>query len=368
MKVLRSVVFLFSLLIANALNGQGSVTEFYNELIRGQDYVQTSVLLGQRYDSVGIDYAGLQQPASLVISGIPASAEVEKAFLWWGHYGVDTVSSATLTNSAGSSVSYDGELVISGPDFCWGPQSVFRSEVSDLVDGNGTFQISNLVTSYQAKDTLEDTDGATLLVVYSDISSSNYGHIVIHDGLVKAEGDTLKLSVPVESPISIAFGKAFMVSSDMEYYYDAKISLNGGNYYLPGKDFWDFDQAGTTYSVDQTEAIFAIKPDIDCAHILATGTLVNIPVDSIPAGINQTTNSAKFYIYPNPSSGIFSVDGGNYFLENEIVIVTDLTGRTVETAIIKEGICEINISDESNGAYIVSCGGHQRKLIVTKNR
>lgn len=362
MRVKIVACVLFSLFVVKFTYGQGSLSELFNDVKRGQDYVQASTLIGQRFDSVGVDYAGLQQPASLVVSGIPVGATIEKAFLWWDHYGIDTSAIATLTNPSGISQTYSGSLIASDTNFCWGPQNVFRTDVTDHIEGNGSYAISDLVTSYQAKDTLEDTDGVTLLVIYSEVSSSNYGHLTIYDGFVKAEGDTLKVIVPVTSQIELSYGKAFMLATDMEYYYDAKISMNEGNYYLPGKDFWDFEQTGTTYSINQSEAVFALKPDIDCAHILAVGTLVNLPIDSIPAGINKHSELEGIKIYPNPANGEFTVNtpGHNY----GDIVVYDVTGREVKRMKIVGQHNRVSLSNQSEGVYIVKVGGLVKKLIL----
>ncbi len=242
---MRKILLLYAVVLVFASHSlaQGQLSRVYEETKRGLEYAQTSVLLGARYDSVGINYFGLSQPATMFMQGLPTGVVIEKAYLWWEHYGVDTVSSATIMAPSGVSQEYEGELIGSGEDFCWGPQNVFRADVTDLIEGNGNYLISGLPISSEAKDTLEDTDGATLLIVYSDVNSSNYGKLYIDDGFVKAESDTTSVLMEnLEYPFASGSGKTFMVSTDLEYYYDASISMNGGSYYVPGMDYWDFEQ------------------------------------------------------------------------------------------------------------------------------
>lgn len=352
------ILFLFS----QTIYGQGSISQVYNRTKLGQGYVQSSLLLGQRYDNVGIDYMGLQQPASLIISGIPSGANIEKAFLWWEQYGIDTESSATLENPSGTSTNFDGLLIASDTNFCWGPQQAFRADVTSIIEGNGVYTISGLPTSVEAKDTLEDVDGVTLLIMYSDNTSDEYAEIMIYDGFLKVEGDTMKPTVPVSTDLTVASGKAFMIITDMEYYYDTKISFNGGSYYSPGKDFWDFEQANATFVNGQTSCEFGIKPGVDCAHVLAAGTLVRLPVDSIPAGIEEIELSS-FELYPNPTTGIVQI----VMNENmtNLSKLLDITGKVLFELVLTDTNTSLDLSDYPAGIYFLQVGTETKRLVIT---
>ena len=63
-------------------DGNGTLGMSYSNTACGLNYVQASVMTTQRYINPGTGY-----PATLTISGIPPSATVEKAFLWWAGNG-----------------------------------------------------------------------------------------------------------------------------------------------------------------------------------------------------------------------------------------------------------------------------------------
>jgi PKD repeat protein len=100
---------------------------------------------------------------TIALSGIPAGATIEKAFIYWvcpSTYGLDTFIYLNGNGISGTQIGKDGIL--------YG----YRAEVTSLVSGNGDYGVTDITTSY----------GASLVVVFSDPSSSPVV-VVINDGM-----------------------------------------------------------------------------------------------------------------------------------------------------------------------------------------
>lgn len=127
--------------------------------------------------SAGVGLRGVGR-GDIFLSGIPAGATVQQAYLYWATLGsVNTYNSPTLNGTR-----VQGDLIGRSADTCWNVQNnfVFRADVTDLVDGNGTYTIAGL-----PDDVLDgnDSQGASLVVVYQD-PDAGYRTITIKDGAV----------------------------------------------------------------------------------------------------------------------------------------------------------------------------------------
>jgi hypothetical protein len=127
---------------------------------------------------VGLRGAGT---GSIVISGIPAGGSVYRAYLYWATLGnVNTYTSPTLN---GQTVA--GDLIGTSGDTCWGVQNnfVYRSNVTALVGGNGTYTIAGLPQNLEGGN---DSQGASLVIIYQD-NSQPFRTIVVNDGAVSLD-------------------------------------------------------------------------------------------------------------------------------------------------------------------------------------
>jgi subtilisin-like proprotein convertase family protein len=74
----------------------------------------------------------------------------------------------------------------------------------------------------------------------------------------------------------------------------------------------------------------------------------------LPLSTVDTTFS-NLKIYPNPTSGFVNIDLGNQNLENNsIVKLFDIQGRIISTKEMKTAVDNINISNLSDGVYIIT--------------
>jgi hypothetical protein len=68
-------------------------------------------------------------------------------------------------------------------------------------------------------------------------------------------------------------------------------------------------------------------------------------------GLKQNTASAGLRIYPNPTSGEFTVEHNSSL--SKTIDVTDLSGRLIYTTVSSQQVIKLNIKDLANGIYYV---------------
>jgi len=88
------------------MNGNGTIGTVYTRTVCGLDYVQAKVKLGKRG---GI--AGVNQPAVINVTGIPAGAVIERAYLYTGGCGNGAAMNVTVVNPVATSVVYPMTLI-----------------------------------------------------------------------------------------------------------------------------------------------------------------------------------------------------------------------------------------------------------------
>lgn len=84
-------------------------------------------------------------------------------------------------------------------------------------------------------------------------------------------------------------------------------------------------------------------------------------------GIHDIDAFSNIAVYPNPANNIIAIEFSKY-IENETLIITDITGKKVKE-IFHSGLKnEINVADLENGVYFVNCLNNKLsvKVIVLK--
>jgi len=122
--------------------------------------------------------------------------------------------------------------------------------------------------------------------------------------------------------------------------------------------------AGIMYEVDQSDNIIwqyngggpAKAFRYECEH---TG-IINLLNNPCGVNISENENMNNISIYPNPSSGIFTIEGVN---NNSSITIHNTYGQLIENSI--NGY-EINLKDEPNGVYFVKVSDQNDKSISTK--
>lgn len=128
-----------------------------------------------------------------------------------------------------------------------------------------------------------------------------------------------------------------------DYLFDMKLTSDGGyimcGYIING-------------SLPQKNDVLVIKIDSNgCA------------ISNCTVGINENTiPENEIIVYPNPSSGIFTIEIEN--LENAVVEIYNISGQLVKHQMLKNNYEIIDINQQPNGLYLVKISSN--KQVITK--
>jgi gliding motility-associated-like protein len=252
-------------------NGNGTIATIYTRTVCGLGYTQGKVKLGKR----GI--GGVNQPATIVIAGIPAGAIIEKAYLYAGGCGNGAVMTANVTNPAASTLAFPMALIGSHVDKCWGYVGTrnYRADITTHITGNGNYQVSGILTNPPTAG--NDMDGASIFIVYSDPTAAFCGCIVLGDGCQVGLGGTQTNTLTgFQAPATSTFAQGFYIVSDMQNVGPFPMKMNSAvmNFTYPNgiQNWWDFIQ-GTANPVacGQSSFAFGIQSNNDCYNIVLEG-------------------------------------------------------------------------------------------------
>lgn len=254
----------------NVQNGNGVLGSIFDTTLCGLNYTQATVKLGQR-----INPPGVAQPAPFPISGMPACSPVVKAYLWCMTLGNGSPVTAVITNPDGVTASFTMSVVGQGGDMCWGSPGtyVYRADVTSIIAGNGNYIISGLPAATTIGTGSGDSDGATLLIMYQDLSASYTGSIHINDGAMIVLGGSATCNMTgFNSCGNSTAGSAFMIAGDLQ--------MNGAQYTMNGSptqtyatfNWFDFiPQSSTTVTTGQSSSNFTLTATSDCFCLLVAG-------------------------------------------------------------------------------------------------
>jgi hypothetical protein len=152
----------------------------YDQTKHGLNYTASS----QQYNkSANPTQDNKREP--LLISKIPKSAVIEKAFLWFEGSGDGKAKIATVNGPQGS-INYSLCIIGQGPDKCFDSQGTYtyRADVTSSVRGNGRYNITGILTNLQSSN-IKITN-AVLVVVWSDATISTFNRVVL--GEIQSKG------------------------------------------------------------------------------------------------------------------------------------------------------------------------------------
>lgn len=289
-------------------NGNGTLGVIYDQQKCGLDYTSASQRIGQRFTPIGI-----AQPAPFAIAGIPACAVIEKAYLWAEGSGNGAAQTATVAGPFGTQ-NFPMTIVGSGPDKCWGYSGsyTYRADVTAAVGGNGTYNISGLLTNPPTSG--NDMDGATLLVVWSLPTANWAGRIIIADGAIIINGGVTTYNMPISPAVcgTATNARAFMGVGDIQFNPNAW-SANGTACPLTW-NWWNFNDVATTVSNAQATSAFNVNSSGDCYNLCISGlyfrttTCTTCPLAAVMTATSTTTNASCSNC--NGTATITNVTGG----------------------------------------------------------
>ncbi|MBA2611478.1 MAG: gliding motility-associated C-terminal domain-containing protein [Bacteroidetes bacterium] len=277
------------------MNGNGNIVNSYMATACGLNYVLGQVKLGKRIPSPGPN-----QPCAISISGLPPCNVILKAFLYTGGSGNGLAFSSTVQNPAATSSVFPMTMIGQDVDKCWGYTGTYnyRADITALISGNGNYNVSGIPTSPPSAG--NDMDGASIIIVYRDLSQLYTGHIVIGDGCQVGIGAQVNNTLGGWSACAAStFANAFMIVSDLQNVGNANCFMNSAtsNFTYPSatQDWWDnIVMAGSpAITSGQTTAGFGLLSGGDCFNIVAEGLYyrTNCSACTIATGLTVTASS-----------------------------------------------------------------------------
>jgi len=314
--------------------------QFYRVALRG-NFVHGSVSLSSNSGN-----------GNITISGIPAGANVVKAFLFWVD---EDNNNASGGNFNGNPIS--GIKIAEDCTSCWGTQrnALFYADVTGFVTGNGTYSLSGfpaLVCFFGS----DGSEGATLVVIWCE-NSEPVRTITIYTGDVETPASVCTYSsyswthtgftasnpvLDAKYLVLVGNGQNFGESSSEYVYLNGNMItniINGTTVPGPGPcgngSLWDaFSGSATSWiAPNSTSATFSVNNVAawDCWHpvvsVLSVTSLDPITYNcATPVSISESENLIEIknfneflYITSKVHFGIFNVNGQliKYFNEGE---------------------------------------------------
>lgn len=258
----------------------------------GLNYATASNKIGQR-----ISPAGVPQPATFAIGGIPATAVIQKAYVWCDASGNGIPITLSITNPASASTNFAMPQIGNDIDKCWGYGGTYsyRADVTSCISGNGNYLISGFPTNPPTSG--NDVDGATMMVIWSDPTATFQGDIVIWDGCVVINGgvttQTMNNFTACNGTISNA--RAFMAVADLQGM-GATMTMNGGASFTVTEDWWNYIDQPTTVTPSQNTSVFDISSSGDCYNFCLMGLYFQSTCQTCcvaPYTLNMTQNPSQ---------------------------------------------------------------------------
>ncbi len=267
-------LFLFLIVFSRVGYGQNDQLSYQSGLTCGLNYATASVVIGQRFAP-----AGVNQPASLVISGLPACSNIIDAWLYCDAVGNGIGINASLTNPLGANAVFPMNIIGSDADMCqagYASTYSYSIDVKTIISGNGTYTISGLPTSLTPPVNTNDVNGVTLLIVYSDLKANYAGQLVLFDGAsVTLSGQSLpQVDTGFAACSASATAKALAIVSNLSGAGNDSISMNSGSYSVINGIGWnEIEQVSSVYNHQDT-AKFNVKTTLDCYNLVLSGIYV----------------------------------------------------------------------------------------------
>lgn len=309
----------------------------------GLNYTSASALIEKRYDQYTMaGNFGTGLPTTLTISGIPTCSQILKAYIWYtvSYIGASAqASNVDLTNPSSSTANFPSVMLGTDIAKCWGETgtAVYRADVTSVITGNGNYILNiNGITGTLPpvfNNPYDQIDGATLLIVYKDLSATYNGTIAIWDGNMTSVGGNLTQTITgFTACAASANANAFLIVSDMQDNSNGNAhpsTLNGITTNFPNK-FWCFDQSATTVTAGQSSSLFGANGlGGDCFTIAVNGLYYQTNCTACtPSALNVTMSSVPSACSFNNGSATATPSGG----VSPYTYVWNPTGQTSQTA------------------------------------
>lgn len=365
----------------SVLDGNASLGPTYQFSACGLNYTTASAKTGQRFSPPGV-----AQPATFTIAGIPATANILKAFFWMEGSGNGAAATITFTNPFAVSSNFAMQLIGTDQDKCWGYQgtSTYRTDVTALVVGNGNYTISGIPTSTSSANT-NDMDGGTLMVIWSDPTSSFQGDIVIWDGCFVGIGTQQSYTITGFSACTgtVSNARAFMGIGDLQGL-NTPLTLNSNPPVTIVEDWYNWVDNTTTVTPGQNTSLFDVNASGDCYNLCVIGLYwqsncstccanpFTLQMDSVPSQCSANNGTAT--ATPIGGSGNFTYSWNTVPPQNTqtatnlppgvyTCTVTDVAGCTFIDSVTVMGTGQLSVSTLQTN--VLCNGGNNGSAVVT---
>jgi hypothetical protein len=248
---------------------ENSLNPSFVKQIKG-DYVAAGV--GMRGTGAG----------SITIREIPANARVTNAFLYWAIIGANNDPEPIMFRGNINGTRIKGELIGTDTDPCWDPSVAtfaFRTNVTSLVTGNGTYTLSGFASG--AFFTPPLNEGASLVIIYEIPNTSGLRNVVINDGADTIDAFNQGVSTVMHIPPIGKLGEAkttFIVADGQDEFPDSTVFNGtiiatdleglGGMDSFEGSDgqFWDTDTYDVTSIVSSGDSSISVGISVPPFH------------------------------------------------------------------------------------------------------
>jgi gliding motility-associated-like protein len=284
-------------------DGNAILGATYSKSACGLNYTTATQKLGMRFPL--LNAPSVAQPATFSITGIPATAVIEQAYLWTEGCGNGIAITLNFTNPFSVSANFPMTMIGQDQDKCWGYTGTFtyRADVTALIAGNGNYIVSGLPTNPPVAG--NDMDGATLIVIWSDPTQTWQGDIVIWDGCVVINGGSTTQTMTGFTACTgtTSNARAFMGQGDLQNL-GSQLTLNGVFPITCVEDWWNFIDVPTTVTPGQTSATFGNSSGGDCFNFCIMGLYwqsncqtccpapFTLDMDSIPSQCSAANGNA----------------------------------------------------------------------------
>ena len=255
-------------------NGNTTLGLTYDTTACGLNYTQATSMITTRYNQYAISTFGYGFPDTLTLAGLPGNYSIAKAYVYFdeSYTAACTTPVLSFRDPNGNPNNVNASLIGTSGPVCWGETGTyaFRADVTNYITGNGNYMIDSISCS-----TVWEVDGATLLVIYQDLSANYEGTFVIFDGCYVPPGGFGTASVTV-GPFNVCqtpiYGRGFVISADFQDNIGPShlTTINNVVDTFPNL-FMNFDDTVVNLFAGQTSAVMGATDSVDCYLISAAG-------------------------------------------------------------------------------------------------
>ena len=310
MKRALLLLFLMSILPLKAINRIDN--EVYKDSDCGLNYTAISAKITDRTKSPEPNGKGL--PLTLVVKDIPSTCvEIKQAFVWWTvsyDEGSPEKPNLEITNPYSEKFNFSADMTGFGPAKCWHEDGTrgFRVDVKEAITGNGIYRID-------LSNSVKETDGLTLFIVYKDYKADYQGTFVIYDGLATLEkGSFRKIVSGLDVCEDTDDARAFVIVSDLEKAKNKKypLTINGKTSYLD-KNFWNADFVDISLQKGQNYTNIEVNGSDDCFSWITAGVYYQTKnCETCPEPLNLNLTVSKDTVCPGYPVALSAFNADEY--------------------------------------------------------